>query len=75
MKPKKKLIFRIILTLLAAALSPVVVANIWGHLYGRLVQGRGGAMADFIVGWVAGFWIGGVILIVGLVFCFINQKK
>ena len=75
MDSKKKLIIHISTTLLASALSPVVVANIWGHVYGRLLLGKGGAMAEFVVGWVAGIWIGGIILVVGLTFCFIQYRK
>lgn len=75
MTPKRKLFIRIVMTILAAVLSPVVVANLWGYLYGRFVQGRDGAMADFIAGWVAGLWIGGIILVVGLTLCFIRYWK
>jgi hypothetical protein len=75
MTPKKKLLFSLSVTFVASALSPVVVANIWGYLYGRLIQGGGGAMEDFIVGWVAGLWVGGIILVMGLTLSVLQYRK
>lgn len=75
MTPKKKLLFPLTVTLVVSVLSSVAVANIWGHLYGRLIQGGGGAMEDFIVGWVAGLWVGGIILVMGLALSVLQYRK
>jgi|GEM_PF-3496664 len=72
---KCKLVFGILASLLLAAMTPMITTFLVGFVYGGLVLGKGGAYAEFIIGWVAGLWIASLVLITGITLSVLSYKK
>lgn len=72
---KRLLILRIALTFVLAGLTPVISANLFGWVYGRMIFDKGAASAEFILGWVAGLWFAPVVFIIGTALSVASHRK
>lgn len=64
----KHRLVRILMLLTLTALTPWICANLLGWGYGRLLLGKEAVSAEFMIGWIFGFWVAPIVFILGAVY-------